>query len=98
MRRRFCAIAWSGTDREPAAGFGRLLKHGAGRVGEAIAATGDDDDPPVAAAAEDQLAAGDALLSPSVTRRLIERYRTAPATPADRSVLHSLTVRERDAT
>lgn len=42
------------------------------------------------------VAGGEALLSPSVTRRLLERYanRLPPAAPPDSTVLHGLTSRE----
>jgi DNA-binding NarL/FixJ family response regulator len=44
-----------------------------------------------------QVAAGDALLAPSVTRRLIERFiRTAHADPAVTARLQSLSARERE--
>lgn len=43
------------------------------------------------------VAAGDAMLAPSVTRRLIERYLRLPAAPASRpDVLGNLTNRERE--
>ena len=40
--------------------------------------------------------AGDALLSPSITRRLIERYASRRATPSMREEIESLTDREAD--
>lgn len=45
----------------------------------------------------DTVAAGDALLSPSITRRLIERFaRTRPSEPAGAAELDRLTTREHD--
>ncbi len=41
-------------------------------------------------------AAGDALLSPGVTRRLLERLETGLSAPAGRTPLEALTVRERE--
>lgn len=42
------------------------------------------------------VAAGEGLLSPSVTRRLLERMASGQAEPRDASALHALTGRERD--
>ncbi|MFL6123842.1 response regulator [Actinophytocola sp.] len=42
-------------------------------------------------------ARGDALLAPSITRRLIDRYVTQPLRPATTAALHNLTHREREA-
>lgn len=42
------------------------------------------------------VAGGDALLSPDVTRRVIERFATTPATPAQRPVPGDLTEREHE--
>ena len=44
------------------------------------------------------VAAGDALLSPSVTRRVIEQFAVRAASPAPRRELDSLTEREREVT
>ena len=52
-----------------------------------------DVDPPDLVHAVRTVARGDALLAPSVTRRLIERFVRAPATPAE---LDALTERERE--
>ena len=41
------------------------------------------------------VAAGDALLAPSVTRRVIEEYARRPARPRDDAALEQLTERER---
>src|SRR5206468_5265604 len=43
------------------------------------------------------VARGDALLSPGVTRRLVEEFATRAKTPAPSSTLDRLTERERDA-
>ncbi|MFD3591100.1 response regulator [Nocardia sp. NPDC058640] len=42
-------------------------------------------------------ARGDALLAPSITRRLIHRFLTQPHTPTPGTALHELTTREREA-
>ena len=42
------------------------------------------------------IARGDALLSPDVTRRVIEQYTAAPATPTPSPLLDELTDRERE--
>ncbi|MFE9789199.1 response regulator [Nocardia salmonicida] len=42
-------------------------------------------------------ARGDALLAPSITRRLIHRYLTQPRTPSPGAALDELTTREREA-
>ncbi|GGS23472.1 hypothetical protein GCM10010252_73340 [Streptomyces aureoverticillatus] len=42
-------------------------------------------------------ARGDALLAPSITRKLIHRYVTQPLSPATGAVLTELTSREREA-
>jgi DNA-binding NarL/FixJ family response regulator len=54
-----------------------------------------DVDPPELVRAVQQVAAGDALLAPTITRRLIESYTSRPTAVADPR-LGSLTDRERD--